>query len=72
MHPQAVLVDSTDAEETFFLRGARDELSSTHAALIELPHKPESRLSWITKLDAPALAGECDASTQVSVGADPA
>ncbi|KAJ6444559.1 glycosyltransferase 2 [Purpureocillium lavendulum] len=56
MHPQAVLVDSTAAEETFFLRGARDELSSTQAALIELPHKPETRLSWITRLDAPALA----------------
>ncbi|UNI21659.1 hypothetical protein JDV02_007631 [Purpureocillium takamizusanense] len=56
MHPQAVLVDSTDAEEAFFLRGARDEISSTHAALIELPDKPETRLSWITKLDAPALA----------------
>ncbi|KAL3955732.1 hypothetical protein ACCO45_011295 [Purpureocillium lilacinum] len=71
MHPQAVLVDSTDAEETFFLRGARDEISSTHAALIELPHKPETRLSWITKLDAPALAAWNQVRFDIMVRAPP-
>ena len=57
MHPQAILVDSTGAEEKYFLRAMRDEVKATNAALIELPAKPESRLSWISKLDSSALAG---------------
>ncbi|PHH87257.1 hypothetical protein CDD83_9123 [Cordyceps sp. RAO-2017] len=55
MHPQAILVDSTGAEEGYFLRGVRDLSKRTQAALIELPERPETRLSWLTKLDASAL-----------------
>ncbi|PNY23740.1 Uncharacterized protein TCAP_06307 [Tolypocladium capitatum] len=57
MHPQAILVDSTGAEEKYFLRGMRDQVKKTKAALIELPENPGSRLSWLTKLDSSALAG---------------
>ncbi|KND93143.1 hypothetical protein TOPH_02199 [Tolypocladium ophioglossoides CBS 100239] len=56
IHPQAILIDSTGAEEKYFLRGMRDQVRSTKAALIELPEKPGSRLSWMTKLDSSALA----------------
>ncbi|CAJ0549359.1 Ff.00g029720.m01.CDS01 [Fusarium sp. VM40] len=57
MHPQAIIVDSTHAEETYFLQAARDQIPSTKSALIELPDKPETRLAWISKLDSTALSG---------------
>ncbi|KAK7417524.1 hypothetical protein QQX98_004488 [Neonectria punicea] len=56
MHPQAVIIDSTDAEEDYFRRAFRDQIRSTKSALIELPDKPGARLKWITKLDASALS----------------
>ncbi|KAJ4270246.1 hypothetical protein NW762_001922 [Fusarium torreyae] len=56
MHPQAIVVDSTNAEEDYFLKAARDQIPRTRSALIELPDKPETRLAWISKLDAPALS----------------
>lgn len=55
MHPQAILIDSTDAEEEYFLSGARDQIRGTNSALIELPDHPETRLSWLTKLDSASL-----------------
>lgn len=58
MHPQAIMIDSTDVEESYFLKGFRDGIRSTGAALIELPEKPSTRLSWITKLDSASLAGK--------------
>lgn len=58
MHPQAIIVDSTHAEETYFLQAARDQIPSTKSALIELPDKPETRLAWISKLDSTALSGK--------------
>lgn len=57
MHPQAILVDSTAAEDAFFLRAARDQVASMRAALIELPARPATRLSWVAKLDSSSLAG---------------
>lgn len=65
MHPQAILVDSTGDEEEYFLRGMRDQVKTTKAALIELPAKPGSRLSWMTKLDSSALAGMFAKHSQV-------
>jgi hypothetical protein len=58
MHPQAIIVDSTQKEEDYFLQAIRDQITGTRSALIELPEKPETRLAWISKLDASALAGE--------------
>ncbi|KAI9171109.1 hypothetical protein HJFPF1_00589 [Paramyrothecium foliicola] len=55
MHPQAILLDSTSTEEVYFLAGFRDQVRSTKAALIELPDRPATRLSWLKKLDASAL-----------------
>lgn len=57
MHPQAILVHSSRDEEHYFLSGFRDQIRSTRSALIELPDRPETRLSWITKLDSASLAG---------------
>ncbi|KAI6777957.1 uncharacterized protein J7T54_002950 [Emericellopsis cladophorae] len=56
MHPQAIFIDSTSAEESYFLRGLRDQTRGTASAIIELPERPGMRLAWITKLDSAALA----------------
>ncbi|KAI1059354.1 hypothetical protein LB507_003749 [Fusarium sp. FIESC RH6] len=56
MHPQAIIVDSTFAEDDYFLQAARDQIRATRSALIELPDKPETRLAWIANLDAMALS----------------
>lgn len=58
MHPQAIIVDSTFAEDDYFLQAARDQIRATRSALIELPDKPETRLAWIANLDAMALSGK--------------
>ncbi|KAM5348181.1 hypothetical protein ACJ41O_008005 [Fusarium nematophilum] len=56
MHPQAVIVDATSAEEDYFLQAVRDQVRATKSALIELPERPETRFSWISKLDSTALS----------------
>ncbi|RSL50461.1 hypothetical protein CEP54_011922 [Fusarium duplospermum] len=56
MHPQAIIVDGSHLEDDFFLRSIRDQVMGTKSALIELPDKPETRFSWISKLDASSLS----------------
>lgn len=58
MHPQAIIVDGSHLEDDYFLRAIRDQVMATKSALIELPDKPETRFSWISKLDASSLSGE--------------
>lgn len=57
MHPQAILVDSSDAEEPLFLQSMRQYTvrQGLPSALIELPIHAEERVAWLTKLDASAL-----------------
>ncbi|KAF7542347.1 hypothetical protein G7Z17_g11654 [Cylindrodendrum hubeiense] len=71
MHPQAVIIDSTDAEEDFFLRGFRDQIRGTKAALIELPDQPGTRLSWITQLGASALSAWNSVDFDIIIQAPP-
>lgn len=58
MHPQAIIIDSSATEEHYFLSGIRDEIRGTGSTLIELPERPGNRFSWLSKLDASALAGK--------------
>lgn len=57
MHPQAILVDSSDAEEPLFLKSLRQQAvkMGLPTAIIELPAHAEERLAWITRLDAASL-----------------
>lgn len=57
MHPQAVIVDGSDAEDRAFVRALKQQASkmSLQASIIELPAHAEEKLSWITKLDAASL-----------------
>ncbi|QUC20186.1 uncharacterized protein UV8b_04427 [Ustilaginoidea virens] len=56
MHPQAIIIDSSSAEEDYFLAPARDQILATQSALIELPERSRNSLSWISKLDSAALS----------------
>ncbi|KUI56891.1 hypothetical protein VP1G_04226 [Cytospora mali] len=58
MHPQAIIVDSSDAEEPLFLRSFRQEATKLMltGTVIELPEHAEEHVSWITKLDSSSLA----------------
>lgn len=69
MHPQAIIVDATADEEKYFLSGLRDQVRSMAVALIELPENPNTRMSWITKLDSSSLAGRFLPRCPVSPGA---
>lgn len=67
MHPQAIIIDSSGTEEKYFLSGVRDEIQSMAATLIELPERPGKRFSWLSKLDASALAGKVATFSRTSV-----
>ncbi|ROW16582.1 hypothetical protein VPNG_01676 [Cytospora leucostoma] len=58
MHPQAIIVDSSELEEPLFLSSLRRQAKDMNLAspIIELPEHAEARLAWITKLDAKSLA----------------
>ncbi|KAL7822983.1 hypothetical protein V8C26DRAFT_388251 [Trichoderma gracile] len=69
MHPQAIIIDSSSTEENYFLSGVRDEIRSIEAALIELPERPGKRFTWLSKLDASALAAWNDVSFDILIHA---
>lgn len=57
MHPQAVLVDGSDAENHLFVPALKQQATKMNlqASIIELPAHAEEHLSWMTKLDAASL-----------------
>jgi hypothetical protein len=62
LHPQAIIVDSPLAEETFFSRTVRNKAKEYNTPLIQMSglleqieSRPLDNLAWITKLDASAL-----------------
>jgi hypothetical protein len=57
MHPQAVIVDSSEAEEAFFLKALRAKAHTLGKTLIELPPDAEQSLLWMTRLNAASLKG---------------
>ncbi|KAL7950255.1 hypothetical protein V8C42DRAFT_309974 [Trichoderma barbatum] len=69
MHPQAIIIDSSNAEENYFLSGIRDEVRGTESTLIELPERSGKRFSWLSKLDASALAAWNDVSFDILIHA---
>ncbi|PSR77120.1 hypothetical protein BD289DRAFT_160274 [Coniella lustricola] len=54
MHPVAILVDSTDAEDHVFLKSIRESVPKLQlrTAIVELPAHAEQHMGWITKLEA--------------------
>ncbi|KAH7328281.1 hypothetical protein B0I35DRAFT_473015 [Stachybotrys elegans] len=71
LRPQAVIVDGTASEETYFLSGIRDQMRGTKASLIELPDRPGERLPWITKLDSVSLGAWHSVNIDILIHAPP-
>ena len=57
IHPQAVIVDGTDTEETTFLEALHAYFEKSEQSIIELPHNGAQRLGWLAKLDSASLSG---------------
>ncbi|OAA68910.1 hypothetical protein ISF_03285 [Cordyceps fumosorosea ARSEF 2679] len=57
LRPLAVVVDGSSAEDRPFLDGIKEQTSDApRTTLIELPARAGTRMSWMSKLDAAALA----------------
>ncbi|POS81412.1 hypothetical protein DHEL01_v200199 [Diaporthe helianthi] len=58
MHPQAIVVDSSGAEEPLLLQSIQNQANRMEIgqAVVELPGYAVDRLSWISKLDSQSLA----------------
>jgi hypothetical protein len=71
MHPQAIIIDGTDTEEDYFLKGMRKQASELKTPVIELPENAGSRLGWIAKLDSASLAAWNKVSVDILIHAPP-
>ncbi|KAF1737628.1 hypothetical protein CRV24_003250 [Beauveria bassiana] len=70
--PLAVIVDGSSTEDRSFLDGIKDQMvDAPRTTLIELPARAQSRLSWISKLDATALAEWNEAHFDILIHAPP-
>ncbi|KAG6366523.1 hypothetical protein INS49_000700 [Diaporthe citri] len=58
MHPQAIIVDSSEAEEPLLLKSLQKQAKKMEIgqAIVELPGRAVDRLSWMSKLDAQSLS----------------
>lgn len=57
VHPQAVIVDGTETEETTFSEALHAYFEKSEQSIIELPHNGAQRLGWLAKLDSASLSG---------------
>jgi hypothetical protein len=57
MHPQAVIIDGSDAEDAWFQKPMRLEAPVYNLPLIELPAGGPQNLKWMVKLDSASLQG---------------
>lgn len=71
MHPQAIIVDSSEAEEPLLLRSLQKQATKLQLghAIVELPGPTVDRLSWMSKLDATSLSNWNRASVDILVHA---
>ncbi|CAK7212110.1 hypothetical protein SEUCBS140593_001402 [Sporothrix eucalyptigena] len=56
MHPQAIIIDGTNAEEAYLKAGMRTFAKTSQTSLLELPKRGAKRLAWLTKLDSASLS----------------
>ncbi|KAM0323473.1 hypothetical protein ACHAQA_008752 [Verticillium albo-atrum] len=71
MHPQAIIVDTTEQEEFWFRKGAKLQSAFMGTPLIELPENAAKRLGWLTKLDSSSLAVWHKVSIDILIHAPP-
>jgi hypothetical protein len=55
LHPQAVIMDDSMSEDTFFVRGMRTKADLLNMPLIEVPKDKLEDFAWVSRLDAGSL-----------------
>ncbi|MBE3044910.1 hypothetical protein IMZ48_20595 [Candidatus Bathyarchaeota archaeon] len=58
MHPQAIIVDGSDAENPAFLAAMRFQADHSKQSVIELPENGAEQLGWLARLDSSSLSGK--------------
>lgn len=56
--PQAILIDSAEREDSFFVKSIKSKATELETSLIELPPAATENMRWITRLDCGSLAGK--------------
>ena len=55
--PQAILIDTVEREDSFFVNSIKGKAAELGTSLIELPSAAAEKMTWITRLDSGSLAG---------------
>ncbi|KAK3323504.1 hypothetical protein B0T19DRAFT_450275 [Cercophora scortea] len=71
MHPQAILVDTSTAEEGYFLDAISKKARALGIPVLQLPEGAPKRLAWMTKLDSASLASWNKMSIDILIQAPP-
>ncbi|KAK3688525.1 hypothetical protein B0T22DRAFT_459652 [Podospora appendiculata] len=71
MHPQAMLVGASIAEEGYFLDAISKKARALGIPLLQLPEGSPKRLAWMTKLDSSSLASWNKISIDILIQAPP-
>ncbi|KAG7130308.1 hypothetical protein HYQ45_010815 [Verticillium longisporum] len=71
MHPQVIIIDSTEQQEPWFKKGAKLQGDFMGTPVIELPDNAAKRLGWLTKLDSSSLAAWHKISIDILIHAPP-
>ena len=56
--PQAILIDSAETEDKFFVNSIKSKATELGTSMIELPSAAMENMMWITRLDSGSLAGK--------------
>ncbi|CZT07053.1 hypothetical protein WAI453_010782 [Rhynchosporium graminicola] len=71
IHPQATLIDGSEAEEPWFSKGLRNRAMTLGRTVIELPDKVESNLMWLNLLDSASLSAWHKVTVDIIIRAQP-
>jgi hypothetical protein len=71
MHPQAVIIDDSTVEDTFFIRALRSKLGSLVTPIIEIPKGKYEDFLWMTRLDSGGLTSWHKPSINILIHAQP-
>ena len=57
LHPQVLLLDSSEQEDTVFVKAMREKARELSIPMIDLPQNALENMMWITRLDSGSLSG---------------
>ncbi|KAH8809070.1 hypothetical protein F5884DRAFT_392646 [Xylogone sp. PMI_703] len=69
--PQVAIIDASENEDIFLVKGARDHSEAFGRTVIELPNNGDQNLRWLTRLDASSLSAWNSVSIEILIHAPP-